>query len=44
MENTKFTSLIDEIIKMKISDLHLTSDSFPYIRNQVGDVVPVESY
>jgi twitching motility protein PilT len=44
MENTKFTSLIDEIIKMKISDLHLTSDSYPYIRNQVGDVVPVESY
>lgn len=44
MDNSKFISLIDEIIKMKISDLHLTSDSYPYIRNKVGDVVPVENY
>ena len=44
MEITKFTSLIDEVIKMKISDVHLTTDSYPYIRNKVGDIVPVESY
>lgn len=44
MDNSKFISLIDEIIKMKISDLHLTSDAYPYIRNKVWDIVPVESY
>ncbi len=44
MENTKFTSLIDEVIKMNISDLHISSDTAPYIRNHIGNIVPVEKY
>jgi twitching motility protein PilT len=44
MENTKFISLIDEIIKMNISDLHITSESFPYIRNKIWNIVPVDKY
>lgn len=44
MENTKFISLIDEVIRMNVSDLHLTSETCPYIRNKIGNVVPVESY
>ena len=44
MENTKFISLIDEVIKMNISDLHLTGESVPYIRNKIGDIVPVDKY
>ena len=44
METTKLTSLIDEVIKMSISDLHLTNDSFPYIRNKIGNIVPVDKY
>ncbi len=44
MENTKFVSLIDEIIKMNISDLHITSELYPYIRNKIGNVIPVEKY
>lgn len=44
MENTKFISLIDEIIKMNISDLHITSESYPYIRNKIWNIVPVDKY
>ena len=44
MENTKFTSLIDEVIKMNISDLHLTGESVPHIRNHIGDIAPVDKY
>jgi twitching motility protein PilT len=44
MENTKFTSLVDEIIKMNISDLHITSECYPHIRNKVWNIVPVEKY
>jgi twitching motility protein PilT len=44
MENTRFTSLIDEIIKSSISDLHLTGGLCPSVRNKIGDVVPVEKY
>ena len=44
MENTKFVSLIDEIIKMNISDLHITSELYPYIRNKIGNIIPVEKY
>ena len=44
MENAKFVSLIDEIIKMNISDLHIVSDSHPYIRNKIGNISPVEKY
>ncbi|MBC7498223.1 PilT/PilU family type 4a pilus ATPase [Candidatus Gracilibacteria bacterium] len=44
MENTKFISLIDEVIKMNISDLHLTGECVPYIRNKIGDIVAVDKY
>ena len=44
MDNQKFISLIDEIIKMNVSDLHLTTDSVPYIRNKIGDITPVDTY
>lgn len=44
MENTKFISLIDEVIKMNVSDLHLTGESMPYIRNKIGEIMPVDAY
>ena len=44
MDNTRFTSLIDEMIKSSISDLHLTGGLCPYVRNKIGDIVPVEKY
>ena len=44
MQVQKFLMLIDEIIKEKISDLHITPNDFPYIRDKVGDIVPVESF
>lgn len=44
MQKEKFSSLIEEIILNKISDLHLGSGECPYIRNKTGDIVPVESY
>lgn len=44
MQKEKFLSLIDEIIKNRISDLHLGSDEPPYIRNKTGDIAPVEQY
>ena len=44
MENQKFISLVDEVIRMNVSDLHFTSETYPYIRNKIGNIVPVESY
>lgn len=44
MQKEKFFSLIAEVIKNKISDLHLGSYELPYIRNKTGDMAPVESY
>ena len=44
MQVQKFLTLIDEIIREKISDLHITPNDYPYIRDKVGDIVPVESF
>lgn len=44
MDFSNFFSLIDEVIVNKISDLHLTSNQFPYIRNKIGDISAVEPY
>lgn len=44
MEIQKFLTLIEDIIREKVSDLHLTSNDFPYIRNHVGEIVAVESF
>lgn len=44
MEISKFTSLIDEVIKEKLSDLHISTDNPPYIRNKIGDMVGVKNY
>lgn len=44
MELQKFLTLIDDIIKNKISDLHITPNDYPYIRNNVGSIVPVEAF
>lgn len=44
MQTEKFLSLVDEVIKGNISDLHITGGKIPYIRNKVWDIVPVESY
>lgn len=44
MEIQKFLNLIDDIIKNSISDLHLTPNDYPYIRNKVGYIVPVEAF
>jgi twitching motility protein PilT len=44
MQLSKFLTLIDEIIVQKVSDLHITPNDYPYIRDKVGDIVPVESF
>jgi Tfp pilus assembly pilus retraction ATPase PilT len=44
MDAPKFLSLMDEIIKNKVSDLHITPDDYAYIRNAVGEMEPVQSY
>ncbi len=44
MDHSKFLSLIDEVIGKNISDLHLSSQDYPYIRNKTGAIVPIESY
>lgn len=44
MQKEKFFSLIDQIIKNRVSDLHLGSNELPYIRNKTGDIAPVEQY
>lgn len=44
MELTKFLSLIDEIINNKVSDLHITPDDYPYIRNSIGEMEAVEKF
>ncbi len=44
METSKFLSLIEEIIDKNISDLHLSTGRTPFIRNQTGDIVEVESF
>ncbi len=44
MEIERFLTLIDDIIKNHISDLHFTTDEFPYIRNGVGDMTPIAAF
>ncbi len=44
MEIQKFLNLIDDVIKNNISDLHLTPNDYPYIRNTIGSIVPVEAF
>ena len=44
MELQKFLNLIDDIIKNNISDLHLTPNDYPYIRNMIGSIMPVEAF
>ena len=44
MELQKFLTLIDEIIANKVSDLHITPNDFPYIRNSVGEIEAVEKF
>ena len=44
MELKIFLSLIDEIINTKVSDLHITPDDYPYIRNAVGEIEAIEKY
>ena len=44
MEIDRFLSLIDDIIKNNISDLHFTTGEFPYIRNSVGDMTPIQAF
>jgi twitching motility protein PilT len=40
----KYTQLIDEVVKNRITDLHLGSGDFPYIRMMNRNVEPVESF
>lgn len=44
MEIQKFISLIDDVIKNRVSDLHITPENYPYIRNNVGEIVPVQAF
>lgn len=40
----KYIQLINEVIKNHITDLHIGSEHFPYIRTTSGGVEPVESF
>lgn len=40
----KYLQLIDEVIKNHITDLHIGSGDFPYIRMTNRNVEPVESF
>lgn len=42
METRDFLKLIDQIIDHKTSDLHLTSNEKPYIRDAIGEIVPLD--
>lgn len=44
MQIERFNSLIDDIIKNRISDLHFWTGEYPYIRNHVGDMSPVVAF
>ena len=44
MQLDRFNSLIDDIIKNKISDLHFGTGEPPYIRNHLGDMSPVVAF
>jgi twitching motility protein PilT len=44
MQLQKFLTLVDEIIRENISDLHITPNDYPYIRDKIGDIIPVESF
>ncbi len=44
MEISKFLSLIDDIITNNISDLHITPENYPYVRNTIGNIIPVEPF
>ncbi len=44
MELTRLLALIDDIIANKVSDLHFTTGDFPYIRNSIGEITPVEAF
>lgn len=40
----KYIQLINEVIKNHITDLHIGSEHFPYIRTTSGGVEPIESF
>lgn len=44
MQLQKFLTLIDEIIREDISDLHITPNDYPYIRDKIGDITAIESF
>jgi twitching motility protein PilT len=44
MQIERFKSLIEDIIKNRISDLHFSSNEYPYIRNHVWDISPVQMF
>lgn len=44
MEKEKFLSLIDEVINNKLSDLHITTGDYPYIRTKTGGLQPVAPF
>lgn len=44
MELQKFLTLMDDVIRERISDLHITPNNYPYIRDRVGEIVPVEGF
>lgn len=44
MDIPRFLSLVEDIIKNNISDLHFGTNEYPYIRNGVGDMSPVQAF
>ncbi len=40
----KYIQLVNEVIKNHITDLHIGSEHFPYIRTTSGGVEPIESF
>lgn len=44
MEIATFYSLIDDVINNKLSDLHITTGDYPYIRIRDGSLQPVIAF
>jgi twitching motility protein PilT len=42
METKEFLLIIDKVIDQNISDLHLTSNEPPHIRDIIGDIIPLD--
>lgn len=44
MSLDQFKSLLSEVAKNELSDIHITTDMVPYIRTGEGDIIPIQNF